>query len=233
MLSKWLMGGCVVVPLAIGMWSSAQVNGQGLGGTARTVESSDSRPATRAPGGAGRMPSGAMMGRGMPAMGGMMAGEPPDELTLEDVRLEDEIQQLVARLAEGNPDAAALAQGRKLVAELLDKQFAVRQQRREREITEIEERVARLREALKKRGDAKPQMVERRLNELFSEVEGMGWGEVGGQPGRYGGMYPMGATGMPAGLGRPRPPTRATYESKSPRARLGTPDDDDAVPDNR
>ena len=39
-------------------------------------------------------------------------------------------------------------------------------------------RVARLRESLTKRSDAKQQIIERRLNDLFSDIDGLGWGDV-------------------------------------------------------
>jgi hypothetical protein len=66
---------------------------------------------------------------------------------------------------------------RQRLTELLSEQFTLRQQRRENEIQQIESRVKKLRELLQKRTDAQQKIVERRLNELLSDAEGLGWGD--------------------------------------------------------
>ncbi|MSR56157.1 MAG: hypothetical protein EXS05_00550 [Planctomycetaceae bacterium] len=117
----------------------------------------------------------------MNSMMGGMAGPaaPIDPLLAEDFELESQIQQVLEQF-DNSADDETQAAMRKMVADLLERQFTVRQERREREIGEIEARVKRLREALEKRTEAKKQIIDRRLNDLFSDAEGLGWGDIGG-----------------------------------------------------
>lgn len=119
-------------------------------------------------------------------------------LSQADSELEGEVQRLVREYS--TPDAAETARGtlKQAIVAALEKQFLLRQQYREREIQQIEERVKKLRAALDKRAAAKEKIIERRLNELLTEAEGLGWGEGPGRPSaRYGGDY--GATSKPYG----------------------------------
>ncbi len=72
---------------------------------------------------------------------------------------------------------------KRLKAELRDmlaKQFDVQRQRRELELSRIEERVKKLRNQIKKRADARETIVDRRLEQLVNEAEGLGWGQAAG-----------------------------------------------------
>ncbi|MFN0052604.1 MAG: hypothetical protein ACKV0T_10455 [Planctomycetales bacterium] len=143
-------------------------------------------------GGPGMMPGmggGSMMGMG--AGGGMGIGAGFDPLMQQDLALDAQIREAIEALppapeTDGLEDEAAQKAeqareaARHTVAELLDQQFEVRQQRREREIEEIERRVKRLRDAFDKRAAATEKIIERRLNDLFSDAEGLGWGDAGG-----------------------------------------------------
>jgi hypothetical protein len=78
-------------------------------------------------------------------------------------------------------------------------QFDVRQQIRAKELEELEARVRKLRELHEKREDAKSEIVERRVEQLVHEADGLGWsgsGEVHGWEARSAG----------AAIFAPRPP---------------------------
>ena len=59
----------------------------------------------------------------------------------------------------------------------LAKQFDVQRQRRELELTRIEERVQKLRDQIKKRNDARETIIDRRFEQLIDEADGLGWGQ--------------------------------------------------------
>jgi hypothetical protein len=72
---------------------------------------------------------------------------------------------------------------KRLKAELRDmltKQFDVQKQRRELELSRIEERIKKLRDQIKKRNDARETIIDRRLEQLTNEAEGLGWGQPAG-----------------------------------------------------
>lgn len=64
--------------------------------------------------------------------------------------------------------------------EALAKQFDVQKQRREFELKRIEERVQKLKDQIKKRNDARETIIDRRLEQLTNEAEGLGWGQPAG-----------------------------------------------------
>jgi len=85
-----------------------------------------------------------------------------------------EAEELLSQYA-GSDDAA---EQKKLKADLrqaLAKQFDVQKQRRELELVRIEERVRKLREQIKKRTDARETIIDRRLEQLVNDAEGLGW----------------------------------------------------------
>jgi hypothetical protein len=67
--------------------------------------------------------------------------------------------------------------------DMLVKQFDVQRQRRELELSRIEERVQKLRDQIKKRNDARETIIDRRLEQLTNEAEGLGWGQPAGPVG--------------------------------------------------
>jgi hypothetical protein len=75
--------------------------------------------------------------------------------------------------------------------ELLGKQFVAQQQRRERELVRVEERLSKLREQLKKRSSARDTIIDRRLETLTSDADGLGWTPPagGGPQGLGGGIF--------------------------------------------
>ncbi|MFO0897673.1 MAG: hypothetical protein U0836_09660 [Pirellulales bacterium] len=98
-------------------------------------------------------------------------------LVQEDSKLEGEVRSAVGQYhaAEKEADRNQL---RAQLTDLLEKQFAARQQRRKLELASLEARVKKLREALEKRESAKQTIVERRLGDLLGDEDGLGWGDA-------------------------------------------------------
>lgn len=103
----------------------------------------------------------------------------------------------MAKLAESETELAHNADGilsqyiaaekaddqKRLKTELRDmlaKQFDVQRQRRELELSRIEARVKKLHDQIKKRNDARETIIDRRLEQLTNEAEGLGWGQPAG-----------------------------------------------------
>jgi hypothetical protein len=106
----------------------------------------------------------------------------------------------MAKLAEGEGELAHTSEEllsqyaaadkpdeqKRLKAELRDaltKQFDVQRQRRELELARVEDRIKKVREQLKKRNEARETIVDRRLDQLINDAEGLGWtAPAGGSP---------------------------------------------------
>lgn len=68
---------------------------------------------------------------------------------------------------------------RKHLTEVLSHQFDLHIQAQQKELEDLEKQIANLRTVLKKRLDAKTPIVERRLEQLIQEAEGLGWNAPG------------------------------------------------------
>jgi len=125
--------------------------------------------------------SGMGMGMGSMSMGGMPVDDDPEMTELAQIEdaLSYEADEIIARYAETEDPAE-----RKTIAaelkETLTKQFDVQRQRRELELGRIEERVKKLREQIKRRNDARDTIIGRRLDQLVTEAEGLGWAQPTG-----------------------------------------------------
>jgi hypothetical protein len=110
-----------------------------------------------------------------------MPGPPMDEMSLKENELERQSQELARKYgsAQNRDDKNKL---RDQLNEVLQKQFDAQQQRRKKEIDRIEERLKSLRELLQKREDRKGSIVQRRLEQMIEEAEGLGWTTT--EPGR-------------------------------------------------
>lgn len=113
-------------------------------------------------------------------------------LMQQDGEIEAQVQATVAEYSGSDLDSSDRDAKRQALTELLEKQFDARQQRRELEIKQIEERVKKLREALDKRTSAKQKIIERRLNDLLTDAEGLGWGDAAPGAVGFGGPSPYG-----------------------------------------
>ena len=70
---------------------------------------------------------------------------------------------------------------RKKLTEVLDKQFDLHLQEQQKELDELEKQVAKLKAVLRKRKDAKENIVERRFEQLVQEADGLGWNAPSGR----------------------------------------------------
>lgn len=126
------------------------------------------------PSGMGPSPAGGMMAPGM-GMGGMPGGiRMPTKSQLEENQLAHQAKVLLNQY--GKESRAEVKE--KLKSDLravLHRQFRLQHQRRDAELRSIERRLADLRSKLKKRGDAQSTIVDRRLEQLISDIDGLGW----------------------------------------------------------
>jgi len=97
-----------------------------------------------------------------------------DKLLGDESKLEREVANLRRDYARIENDGERATIKAKL-ATLLSKQFDVQQNRRDLELTRLETQVKKLRELMKKRTEAKQTIVERHLDQLIREAEGLGW----------------------------------------------------------
>jgi hypothetical protein len=73
---------------------------------------------------------------------------------------------------------------RKKLADVLGKQFDAQMDHQQKELVELEKQIASLRSLLKKRQDAKTAIIDRRMEQLIQDAEGLGWRAPPGlQPG--------------------------------------------------
>jgi hypothetical protein len=125
------------------------------------------------------------MGNGMAemmkfrGMMGSMASPADDDpemakLAVAEAELADSSEALLTQYAAAEkPDDQ-----KRLKAEIrdaLEKQFDVQHQRRELELARVEDRIKKVREQLKKRNEARETIVDRRLDQLINDAEGLGW----------------------------------------------------------
>lgn len=101
------------------------------------------------------------------------SAEPADPMMREQ-QLGVESAQLAHQLAD-ETDSEKREDLRKKLSGVLELQFDASQKRRESEIAAIEKQLAKLKGTLKKRADARREIVERRLEQLTREADGLGW----------------------------------------------------------
>jgi hypothetical protein len=112
-------------------------------------------------------------------MGGFGLGSGQDDpemakLIQSEHELARQSDDLVRQYGD-NEDYAGREKLRTQLRDLLIKQFNVQQERRERELANVEKRLGKLREQLKKRTSARDTIVDRRLENLTSDADGLGW----------------------------------------------------------
>lgn len=128
---------------------------------------------------------------GMPGSAPRTEDAELNELSEAEAELAREADELISQYAASD-DAAEQKKVRANLRETLAKQFDLQKQRRELELSRIEERIKKVREQLKKRNDARETIVDRRLEQLVDDAEGLGWGPADGenQSGRQRKYYP-------------------------------------------
>ena len=163
-----------------------------------------------APGG-----SGVMSGRdyAIPSMGVVSAGMrgPPGMASAGGTRPPGYVNPLAAEWAEAEgqanaaleaykqtEDATAQHEIKASLTKALECQFDVRQKRRVGELEEIEARVKKLRDLIEKRNQTRQTIVSKRVDQLLSEIDGLGWTSPDETS-----FLTGGAMSMPPGMGPP------------------------------
>lgn len=113
-------------------------------------------------------------------MMGSMAISPTEEdpemakLAAAEGELARKSEELLAEYATADkPDEQKRLKSE--LREALAKQFDVQRERRELELARVEERIRKAREQIRKRNDARDTIVDRRLDQLINDAEGLGW----------------------------------------------------------
>jgi hypothetical protein len=131
---------------------------------------------------------------------GLAAPDPELTNVLDD---EGRVEQEAAALTQEYSRTEDEGQRAKIKAKLssaLEKQFDLQQKRRELEVARVETQLKKLRELMRKRSEARKTIVEKRLDQLLQEADGLGWTAPLGAPNSRSGIdsrpqYP--ATGPP------------------------------------
>jgi hypothetical protein len=105
---------------------------------------------------------------------GQRADGEAHKLMENEANSEREARRLVDEYAHTENDSQRSKIKNKL-ADVLDKQFDLQQKRRELEVAQIENQLKKLRELMRKRSEGRQTIVEKRLDQLLREAEGLGW----------------------------------------------------------
>jgi hypothetical protein len=112
-------------------------------------------------------------------MGGFGLGHGEDDPEMSKlIQAEHELDRQSDDLVKqygGTEDYTQREKLRTQLRELLVKQFDAQQQRREKELERVEKRISDLRAQIKKRTSVRNEIVDRRLENLTSEADGLGW----------------------------------------------------------
>jgi hypothetical protein len=109
-----------------------------------------------------------------PAYPGDPASRIQRQLAQGDHELTRKSQQLATQYGAAK-DEDKKSQLRSQLRETLEKQFQLQEQRRAQELAQIEQRLKSLRELMQKRKDARNEIIDRRLDQLLRDAEGLGW----------------------------------------------------------
>jgi hypothetical protein len=152
---------------------------------------------------------------------GGAANSGSSSLRSQDYEFGRQAESLAAQYGAAKEDADKEKVRAKL-RDVLDKQFEVHHQRREEELAKLEARVRSLRELLTKRKDQRQSIVDRRLEQLLRDAEGLGWsgpstggsssgGQIVGAPSAFLYPEPNGYTAPAAGLPPATPRSPVPY----------------------
>jgi hypothetical protein len=101
------------------------------------------------------------------------------ELAQVEAQASQESAEILARYA-ATDNAADQKELKAKLRTALEDQFRVQLKRQQLELARIEERVRKLREQFKKRNDTRDTIIDRRLDQLINEAEGLGWTQPSG-----------------------------------------------------
>jgi hypothetical protein len=97
-----------------------------------------------------------------------------EKLHAQEAQVESEVHSLLAQYGQTEKEGDRSAIKKKLSASL-EKQFDLQQKRRDLEVARIEAQLKKLRELIKKRSDSRQTIIDKRLDQVLQEAEGLGW----------------------------------------------------------
>jgi hypothetical protein len=105
-----------------------------------------------------------------------IASEIPErnQLMQSESALAHQVEELKRRL-DGAATDADRSKVRTQLAELLGKQFDIRQKRHGLEIEALESQVKKLKDLVRKRNESREEIISRRADQILREAEGLGW----------------------------------------------------------
>ena len=112
-----------------------------------------------------------------PAYLGVMPAAPDPELgklMAEEGRIEHETAGLIQEYSRSEDESQRSKTKAKLAA-TLEKQFDLQQKRRDLEVARIEAQLKKLRDIMRKRGESRQTIIDKRLDQLLREADGLGW----------------------------------------------------------
>ena len=117
-------------------------------------------------------------GQALPPGGTSSASDPTTNYPLQAMAgaKQDQINKLAKRYVKENMPEEAKKDIRKKLADAIGFQFDQLATRQQKELEDLERQVADLRTLLKKRHDARDAIIQRRLDQVLQEAEGLGWG---------------------------------------------------------
>src|SRR5437899_1660981 len=124
-------------------------------------------------------------------LGGLPEAQDPElgKLLTEERRIESETSTLIAEYSRTEDESQRSKTKAKLAA-TLEKQFDLQQKRRDLEVARIEAQLKKLRDIMRKRGESRQTIIDKRLDQLLREADGLGWTTPQGTPGLGNIYYP-------------------------------------------
>jgi hypothetical protein len=92
----------------------------------------------------------------------------------QQVSLDHEVTELAGKLSSAKSDSDR-SKIRTQIGEILEKQFDLRQKHHVKEIEALESKVKKLKDLVQKRQDNRREIVSKRLDQILSDAEGLGW----------------------------------------------------------
>jgi len=145
-------------------------------------------------------PSAGGDGRAFLAVHGSTQDAESLKLAAQERAAADEARVLAGQYIQADSEPARAEAKSKLRA-VLAAIFDFQQQRRAREIAQIEERLGKLKETMKKRDASKDPIIDRRVEQLTGGIDELGWEETGGHQPNFTAPYPYSP-----GISVPGPP---------------------------
>jgi hypothetical protein len=103
------------------------------------------------------------------------------KLLAEEGRIEQETAGLIAEFSR-TEDESQRGKTKAKLAATLEKQFDLQQKRRDLEVARIEAQLKKLRDIMRKRGESRQTIIDKRLDQLLREADGLGWTPQHGAP---------------------------------------------------